>query len=122
MDRKSKILFSVFFLLVMGSIGLTYYKYVIKQDYLIVANAPCDPNSESCFYMTCAEGYDTCSSTESNYYKKVEKKVYNIKMCDPSVDGCNPMVCAEDEKNCTVTTCSVEDLEEGESCSTSIQE
>jgi hypothetical protein len=35
MDKKSKILFLVFFLVLAGSIFLTYYRYMVVKDYVI---------------------------------------------------------------------------------------
>ncbi len=118
MDRKSKILLTVFLLLLIGTIAVTVYKYGIKKDYLIAGQAPCDIQTEACFYFPCEEGDATCDLAEIEYYKKVEKKAYNITLCDPAVEGCNPLVCTEGENDCTVTYCSSDTLDEGEECST----
>jgi len=117
MDRKSKILIVIFVLLLIGSVGLTIFKYGIKKDYLIYGFSPCDPISESCFYYPCEEGDGSCNSDEVEYYKKVEKKAFNIERCDPAVEGCNPLICSENEDNCVVIYCSEDTIEEGETCS-----
>jgi hypothetical protein len=116
MDRKSKILLTVFLLLLIGTISVTVYMYGVKKDYLVSAQASCDPSTESCFYLPCAEGDDTCDPANVEYYKKVEKKASNLELCDPAVEGCNPLVCTDGEKGCTVTYCSADTLDEGEKC------
>ena len=121
MDKKSKILLIIFSLLLIGSVGFTVYKYGIKKDYLIVGQSSCDPKNESCFYIPCAEGDITCNSTDIAYFKKVEKKAFNVELCDPAVTGCNPLVCTKNEKYCTITYCSTKTLDDGEECSTSTQ-
>ena len=122
MDRKAKILLIIFVLLLIWMVGATFYKYEIKKDYLIVAQAPCNSETESCFYMPCDGSDSTCDPASPEYYKKVEKKAFNIKLCDPAVDGCNPLVCSATEKDCSVTFCSADNLVDGEECSTSAQE
>ena len=114
MDKKSKILFWIFGILIVISIGVTFYKYVIKKDYLVFAQIKCDPQTESCFYAPC-EGTD-CPA-QIDYYKKIEKKAFNIEVCDPAVEGCNPLVCKDGEKDCTIISCSTSTLSEGEECS-----
>ncbi len=116
MDRKSKILIFIFVLLLIGSVGLTLYKYWTK-DYQIYGFAPCDPQIESCFYYPCEESGDSCSSDEIDYYKKVEKTASNVELCDPNNDNCNPLVCDENEIGCHTVLCSEGVLEEGEVCS-----
>jgi hypothetical protein len=37
MDKKSKIFLGVFFLLIFASIGATYYRIMVKRDYVIEA-------------------------------------------------------------------------------------
>jgi hypothetical protein len=117
MDRKSKILTILFFLLLIVIVGFTIYKYGVKKDYLIYGSSPCDPQAESCFYYLCEEGDDTCNSNEIEYYKKVEKKAFNIELCDTNNEGCNPLNCELGEKDCTEIFCSDELLDEGEACS-----
>jgi hypothetical protein len=117
MDKKSKILLILFLILLIGSVGLTIFKYGIKKDYLIYGSSPCDPQIESCFYYPCDEGDNSCNLDEIEYYKKVEKKAFNIERCDPAVEGCNPLICAENEDDCKVTYCSEDNIDEGEVCS-----
>jgi hypothetical protein len=122
MERKSKVLISIFALAVLFVIGVTFYKFEFKKDYLILGQAACDPEIDSCFYMPCDDTDPTCDPTAPEYYKKIEKKAFNIELCDPSVDGCNPMVCAEDEKDCSIIACSGDNKDEWEECSGPTQE
>jgi hypothetical protein len=117
MDRKSKILTILFFLLLIVTVFFTIYKYGVKNDYLIYGFSPCDPQVESCFYYPCEEGDDTCNSNEIEYYKKVEKKAPSIELCDTEDERCNPLNCDLGEKDCTEFFCSDDLLDEGEACS-----
>jgi len=117
MDKKSKILLIILVLILIGSASVTFYRYFISNNYLITDNIACEPKTEVCFYVPCAEEDDACNSAEVEYYKKIEKNASNIKLCDPEVDGCNPLVCTENEKDCSITYCSADTLGDGEECS-----
>jgi hypothetical protein len=116
MDKKSKILIWVFVIALIISVGATYYRYVVKRDYIIFAHAPCDPKIESCFYYECEEGDAEC---EIEYYKKIEKKAFNIELCDSENPDCQPLVCEPNEADCEITSCTEENVEDGELCSVS---
>jgi hypothetical protein len=117
MDKKSKILMWVFVGALIISVGATYYRYVVKRDYIIFAHAPCDPEMESCFYYPCEEGDTECSPADVEYYKKINKKAYNIELCDSESPDCQPLVCQENEADCEIISCSEDVLEDGEACS-----
>jgi hypothetical protein len=117
MDKKSKILTTLFLLLLIVIVGFTIYKYGVKKDYLIYGSSPCDSQVESCFYYLCEEGDDTCNPNEIEYYKKVEKKASNIELCDTANEACNPLNCEQGEKDCIEIFCSDDLLDEGEACS-----
>lgn len=117
MDRKTKILFIVLILLLIVSIGITFYRYMIKKNYLIFAHVECNPQNESCFYVPCQEGDNTCSSTTIEYYKKITKKAFNIEMCNTKDEGCNPLDCKNGEKDCKIINCTNDNVDEGEVCS-----
>jgi len=117
MEKKSKILIIVFFLLLIGTVCFTLYKYAVKKDYLIYGFSPCDPVSESCFYYPCEEGDEFCNPDEIEYYKKVEKQASQINLCDTDSEECNPLNCEIEEKDCIEIFCSDDSLDEGEVCS-----
>ena len=114
MDKKSKILVWIFIVALIASVGITYYRYIIKRDYLIFAHVSCDPKVESCFYIQC-EGSDCPSEIE--YYKKISKKAFNIELCDSENSECQPLVCKDGEADCEIIGCSVDTVEQDENCS-----
>ncbi|NQV88000.1 MAG: hypothetical protein HQ402_00400 [Parcubacteria group bacterium] len=115
MDKKSKILLAVILLVALVAIGYTFYRYVIEEDYLITADASCDPETESCFYIPCE---DSDCSTNIDYYKVVTKKAFNVSLCDPADSSCDALVCKSGEIDCTVTYCTPDNISDGEECST----
>lgn len=79
MDKKSKIIISLFFGIAVVSVILTYYKIMIKKDYLISAETGCDPETDKCFARTCDPKIDeTCSGdpNERVFYYKIVNKNY----------------------------------------------
>ena len=108
MDRKSKILSIVLVLMIVWSVWATYDRIVIKHDYLVSIEVPCDPITESCFVLE-EEGEDTY------FYKIVEKSAYNLPECDPTDESClESIVCVFDEVGCTLIYC---DVSLNENCS-----
>ena len=109
MDKKSKILFLVFFLVLAGSIFLTYYRYMIVRDYVIEAQVSCDPMTESCFVYVCdPENGEECtgdSEQDTSYYKLLHRNAKNIPLCDPTEADCLVAVCLPGEADCQVTFC-----------------
>lgn len=118
-DKKSQLANRIFYiilaLLILGSIGATFYKIVIKKDYQIVAETSCDieTEAEKCFSYTDEE------SGEVSYYKLVSKNAADIVACEATEErlGCNEeLSCVEGEELCSYTYCDPENLEEGEAC------
>lgn len=129
MDKKNKIFFIVFFLLIIGSVGATYYRTMIKKDYVIAVQLDCDPYVEKCFIWECdpastVEG-EACTGEAENdiwYYQIFERKAYNIPSCDPDDENCEALVCPEGEKDCSVTFCNEENkIEQGVECNDPVQ-
>lgn len=121
--RADKIFFIVFFLLIICSIGATYYRTMIKKDYIISAQIDCDPYTEKCFVWECdpistVEGEACTGDPEMDiwYYKIFQRKAYNVPLCDPNDESCDAFVCAEGEEDCGETLCSPEAATEGEIC------
>ena len=109
MDKKSKILFLVFFLVLAGSIFLTYYRYMVVRDYIIEAEVSCDPMVESCFVYVCdPESGEECTGDpeqDTSYYKLLHRNAKNIPLCDPEEADCLAAVCQPGEADCQVTLC-----------------
>jgi hypothetical protein len=123
MDKKSKIFFLIFFLLIVGSVAATYYRIVVKKDYVISAQTDCDPAAEKCFVWECdpastVDGEACTGDAEADiwYYKTIKRVAANIPLCDPNDENCEALVCAEGEKDCEEILCSPETALEGETC------
>lgn len=121
MDKKSKIFFIVFFLLITGSVAATYYRYIVERDYIIQAEADCDPYTEACFVYVCdPEAGEECTgdpAEDTSYYKLIERNAKNIPLCDPNDETCDVLTCPEGEEDCAITLCDPVTAEEGMECS-----
>ncbi len=113
MDKKSKILIWIVVILIIGSVGATYWRIFVKKDYIISNEVDCDPYSEKCFIWECdpastVEGEACTGDAETDiwYYKIAQRKASNIPLCNPDEDeNCTPFVCDEGEKDCSETLC-----------------
>jgi hypothetical protein len=119
MDKKSKILIAVFIALIVVSVGITYWRIMIKKDYIIEGQTDCDPYAEKCFVWECdpnssVEG-EKCTGdpeTDAWYFQVARRSAANIPLCDPDTDeNCDPWTCAEGEKDCSVEFCTEENRE-----------
>ncbi|MDD3487719.1 MAG: hypothetical protein PHF35_05120 [Candidatus Moranbacteria bacterium] len=123
-DRKSKVLFVFLGILIIGSIAGTYWKIVVKRDYMIQAQIDCDPAEEKCFVWECdpnstEEGEACTGDPESDiwYYKILNRNAKNIPLCDPDTDeNCTAYECNPGEKDCSEEFCDEENVPDGESC------
>ena len=120
MDKKSKILFIVFFAAIFTSVGISFYRYYILEDYYIFAKKNCDPAKERCFMRECDPSSDGDCPEEGEkrtiYYKLIEKKANTIERCDPNDPACPAFDCIEEE-GCVETLCNEETRAEEEICS-----
>ncbi len=123
MDTKSKILLAVLSLLIVGSVGTAYYRYMVVRDYAVEMQTDCDPMSETCFIYVCDPEVEECSGNPEEdtwYYKMFRRNAANIPICDPSEEGCEAYVCAEGERDCEEILCDETTLAEfdaGDACS-----
>lgn len=123
MDKKSKIFFIIFGLLIAGSVAVTYWKIMIKRDYVITAQAECDPYTENCFVHMCDPDPDvdaecTGDIIEDTWYtKNISRMAYNIPDCDPNDEACTALICPEEgEESCSYELCDETNVPEGDSC------
>jgi len=122
MDKKSKIFFLVFFALILGSVAVTYYRIMIKRDYIISAQQECDPVTEACFVSACdPESDEECAATpeeeRTTYYKIIKKNAKNIPPCDPHANECpEQLSCEPGEEECEYTLCDEENVPDTEEC------
>jgi hypothetical protein len=119
MDKKSKIFLWFFFFLIVGSVAITYYRIIVKRDYIIEAQTDCDPTIEKCFIYHCDPAAEECSGDETqdtSYYKISKRKAYMIPNCDPADENCKPFACGENEKACEEVLCSEQTKQETDEC------
>lgn len=116
MDKKNKIFFLVFFLLLFGSVAFTYYRIIIRKDYVVEAQVDCDPASEACFVWECdpdstVEGEACTGDSEADiwYYKLTKRNASMVPLCNPDEDEtCDPWTCEAGEKDCEEILCNEE--------------
>jgi hypothetical protein len=124
-SSKSNIIFwIVFFLILFGSVAFTYYRIMIKRDYLISAEAECDPYAEKCFIYECDPETEECTGDpeeDTYYYKLIKRKAFNIPSCNSDEDeDCESLVCLENEEDCSYELCE-EGNEDGIECVDPVQ-
>lgn len=121
--RAEKIFFLVMGVLILGSVAVSYYRYMVKQDYIIQAQADCDPYMEACFVHVCdpnpdVDG-DSCTGDlveDTAYYKLIYRNAKNIPLCDPSAEGCDALICPKGETDCSYTLCDPATVIGGDVC------
>lgn len=114
MDNKTKILFAVFLLVVFALGFFCYYKFVLQKEYLVYAEADCDPSVEVCFIYNCDLEAGECSGDpeeDTYYYKEVRRMANQFPDCNPQSEGCLIDRCGEGEIGCSVSLCNSEDAE-----------
>ena len=123
-NKANIIFYTILILLILGSVGVTFYRIVILKDYQIVAQVSCNPIFEKCFVYECDPEYDgECSENpEENisYYKNISKKANTIYLCEQTDEkiGCDEELgCTEGEADCLYTYCDPAELSDGETCS-----
>ena len=119
MDRKSKILLLILLVMIIGSVAVTYYRIMIKRDYIIEAQNDCDPYTENCFVWECdpdsSEEGEVCTGdadADTWFYKVNRRSASKIPICDTNDAGCDPWACEEGERDCTETLCDETSAEE----------
>lgn len=120
MDKKSKILIGAFIFLIFTSVALTYYRVMIKRDYIIEGQVDCDPTGETCFTYVCDPEIEECTGDPEEdtwYYKVVRKNAGRVPLCDPNDEGCEALACAENEPECETVLCTEETKGEDGECS-----
>lgn len=119
MDTKTKIFWWTMGVLILASFGATFYRYMIKKDYIVQAQVDCDPYSEACFVWNCDPGSDeegeVCTGDPEEdtwYFKVINKNASYISSCDASDENCEVLVCAQNEPDCEFVFCTLENMEE----------
>ena len=122
----NKIFYSILILLILVSVGFTFWRIVIQKDYQIIAEVSCDPAVESCFHydgVVCDDPADLeCVPEEAYDYKMISKQAASIYACEQTEEklGCTEeLSCLEGEEKCEYTNC---DPEVDESCAIIVPE
>ena len=119
MDKKSKIFFLVLILCIAGSVWFTYYRIVMRQDYIVESQADCDPTSEKCFVYLCDPSTENCTGdvdADTSYYKLSRRKANMIPKCDPTDASCLPFTCGKNETDCEEIFCDAQTVKKGDEC------
>lgn len=113
MHLRNHILLYILLPLVVISATVSYYHFILANEYVVEYEAECDPATESCF-EGCED--DTCESTYP--YKIMEKRASSIlSTCGSDITDCpEANGCLDSDLECSVEYCDQESLGEGESC------
>lgn len=111
MDIKQKIRNNFFFYTLSALIFIvgvfSYYRFMIKQDYMVGYEGVCDPaiNANKCFI-----GCDDDACTEEYYYSKMIKYAPDLyRECGEDITDCElANLCLPDDRECSVTYCNLE--------------
>jgi hypothetical protein len=81
MDKNSKILFILLFILTAAMTLVSLYKFVIFKNYQIEYEIDCDPEVEKCLIYECDLETEECSENPEEqiyYYQTVSEKASDI--------------------------------------------
>lgn len=118
-EHKNAIFFWVLGIAIALSVSITYYRYIVRMDYMVLLELSCDPAVESCYKYECDPEWDECTGNVEDdiwYYKILEKKAYALKECSADVEECPEARCADGEEDCVETQCDVSDEVSGGEC------
>lgn len=99
----SKHFFTIIIILLVVVVAVvSYYRFMVKYDYLIGYEGECDPAINSCF-VGCND--DACTS--KYYYTEMIKYAHSLyKECGKDITGCSTAsVCLSSDKDCSITYC-----------------
>jgi len=122
-DRRSKILFAVLAIAIVGLAAASFVRFIVLRDYIIETQVDCDPSLEACFMWECdpesEEDGEMCTGNPEEdtwYYKIIRKNAMNIPICNSAADECEPITCIKGELECEYILCE-ENNEGGVLCS-----
>jgi hypothetical protein len=91
------------------AIVMSIYIYLVKKDYDVTIELPCDPAVATCFARDCS--VEECPPNELENYKQYTLKGYDFVSCE--ADTCEA-ACTSGAVACEEIKC---DTEAGDSCS-----
>ena len=94
--------FYILIIAIFANVGFSYYRFMVKHDYVVGYHGSCDSATGKCF-MSCDD--DACTKPE--YYtemKKYEPDLY--KECGEDITSCDAAsVCLPADRKCSTTYC-----------------
>ncbi len=92
--------------------ALTYYRFIIKRDYIVGYNIPCDSSLEKCFV-----DFEGEMGSEFSFYSKMEKYAPDLfKECGSNITECNEAnVCLQSDRGCKKKYCDINN-NDGDTC------
>jgi len=70
---------------ILANVGFSYYRFIIKHDYIVGYHGVCDPSIGKCF-MSCDD--DAC--TQPDYYSEMRKYEPDLyKECGLDITNCD---------------------------------
>jgi hypothetical protein len=109
MYTSNKILSLIVVITFLTVVGVGYYNYFIRGDYLVTKQISCDPKIESCFVSDCESNDSSCDSKTT--YKKISVE---SKYAGSNFD--NLLSCPTVISSCQIITCQDSEVDAGEKC------
>lgn len=83
-------------------IVFSFYRFIIKHDYVVGYQGTCDPTTDKCF-MSCDD--DICAKPD--YYSEMRKYEPDLyKECGNDITDCDAAnVCFPTDRKCSITYC-----------------
>jgi hypothetical protein len=82
MTKKEKIIFILFFSIIIVVVSMSFYKFVILNDFFVSNEEDCDLQVEKCLVRDCEpdadEGCVNVNGESVKYYKEINKKAYDM--------------------------------------------
>lgn len=77
---------------------VSFYRFIVKNDYMVYYEGTCDPYMQSCF--------ESCDG-ECTYYMKVQKYAPDIyAQCGKDITNCESAnICLSNDRKCSITYC-----------------
>ncbi len=109
--RTTSIVYVIVGIVFLAIIFVRFKEYTIERDFNVFSYVPCDSVFENCFRTVCADDSPDCEIID---YKKIIISAKIAPQCVYEHD-CSSFSCDALE-NCNVVYCDDATLEEGESC------
>ena len=103
-ENINRIILFVFLFTVFSALFFGFYRFYIKKDFNYIIEAPCNSESEDCFYRDCESDPEICPPNMLSFYKKFtisakdfEKCSDNscLKECESNIIVCSPITCGD---------------------------